>query len=118
SGTGNMKLALNGALTIGTDDGANVEIRKLVGDENFFLFGLLEPEVEALYASGYTPASYYESDPQLRAAIDLIASGAFSDGDRMVFAPVVSNLLGEDRFLTLADYRSYIDTQAVVDNAY
>ena len=118
SGTGNMKLALNGALTIGTDDGANVEIRKLVGDENFFLFGLLEPEVEALFASGYTPASFYESDPQLRAAIDLIASGTFSGGDRMVFEPVVSNLLGDDRFLALADYRSYIDAQARVDNAY
>lgn len=118
SGTGNMKLALNGALTIGTDDGANVEIRKLVGDDNFFLFGLLEPEVEALFASGYTPASFYESDPQLRAAIDLIASGAFSDGDRMVFEPVVSNLLGDDRFLALADYRSYIDAQERVDKAY
>ena len=118
SGTGNMKLALNGALTIGTDDGANVEIRKLVGDDNFFLFGLREPEVEALYASGYSPASFYESDPQLRAAIDLIASGAFSDGDRMVFEPVVSNLLGDDRFLALADYRSYIDAQAQVDKAY
>ena len=118
SGTGNMKLALNGALTIGTDDGANVEIRKLVGDENFFLFGLLEPEVEALYASGYTPASFYESDPQLRAAVDLIASGAFSGGDRMVFDPVVSNLLGDDRFLALADYRSYIEAQARVDKAY
>ena len=118
SGTGNMKLALNGALTIGTDDGANVEIRKLVGDENFFLFGLLEPEVEALYASGYTPASFYESDPQLRAAVDLIASGAFSGGDRMVFDPVVSNLLGDDGFLALADYRSYIEAQARVDKAY
>jgi len=118
SGTGNMKLALNGALTIGTDDGANVEIRKLVGDENFFLFGLLEPEVEALFASGYTPASFYESDPQLRAAIDLIASGTFSGGDRMVFEPVVSNLLGDDRFLALADYRSYIDAQERVDKAY
>jgi glycogen phosphorylase len=118
SGTGNMKLALNGALTIGTDDGANVEIRKLVGDDHFFLFGLLEPEVEALYASGYTPASFYESDPQLRAAIDLIASGGFSDGDRMVFEPVVSHLLGDDRFLALADYRSYLDAQQRVEKAY
>jgi starch phosphorylase len=118
SGTGNMKLALNGALTIGTDDGANVEIRELVGDDHFFLFGLLEPEVEALYASGYTPASFYESDPQLRAAIDLIASGGFSDGDRMVFEPVVSHLLGDDRFLALADYRSYIDAQQRVEKAY
>ena len=82
SGTGNMKFALNGALTIGTDDGANVEIRELVGDDNFFLFGLLEPEVEALYARATTPSSFYESDPSLRRAIDLIASGAFSGGDR------------------------------------
>jgi starch phosphorylase len=118
SGTGNMKLALNGALTIGTDDGANVEIRKLVGDENFFLFGLLEPQVEELVASGYNPASYYESDPTLRAAIDLIASGHFSDGDRTTFEPVVSNLLTEDRFLALADYRAYLEAQQRVDAAY
>jgi len=118
SGTGNMKLALNGALTIGTDDGANVELRQLVGDDNFFLFGLLEPQVEELLASGYHPASYYENDPQLRAAIDLIASGAFSDGDRTTFEPVVSNLLNEDRFLTLADYAAYIEAQGRVDAAY
>ncbi|HCU79465.1 MAG TPA: glycogen phosphorylase, partial [Microbacterium sp.] len=71
SGTGNMKLALNGALTIGTDDGANVEIRQLVGDDNFFLFGMTEPEVEALWAKGYKPADFYQADPQLRAAMDL-----------------------------------------------
>jgi starch phosphorylase len=118
SGTGNMKLALNGALTIGTDDGANIEIRQLVGDENFFLFGLLEPEVEEIMAKGYRPASYYENDPQLKAAIDLIASGAFSGGDRSVFEPVVSNLLNEDRFLALADYRSYLEAQDRVDKAY
>ena len=90
SGTGNMKFALNGALTIGTDDGANIEIRELVGDDNFFLFGLLEPEVEALYAKGYVPSSFYESDASLQRAIDLIAPGAFSGGDRGVFEPVVS----------------------------
>ncbi len=118
SGTGNMKLALNGALTIGTDDGANVEIRRLVGDENFFLFGLREPEVEALVASGYQPSSYYESDPRLRGAIDLIASGAFADGDRRAFEPVVNSLLYEDRFLALADYASYLDAQERVDRAY
>jgi len=118
SGTGNMKLALNGALTIGTDDGANVEIRKLVGDENFFLFGLTEPEVEALVTKGYQPSSYYESDERLRGAIDLIASGAFANGDRRVFEPVVSNLLYEDRFLALADYASYLEAQARVDAAY
>ena len=104
-----MKFALNGALTIGTDDGANVEIRELVGDDNFFLFGMTEPEVETLASAGYRPSEFYQADPQLRAAIDLIASGAFSGGDRSVFEPVVSNLLYEDRFMVLADYASYID---------
>jgi glycogen phosphorylase len=118
SGTGNMKFALNGALTIGTDDGANIEIRKLVGDDNFFLFGLLEPEVEALYARGYVPSSFYESDPSLRRAIDLIAHGTFSNGDRGVFEGLVSNLLYDDRFMALADYRAYIDAQDQVDKAY
>ncbi|WP_418887772.1 glycogen/starch/alpha-glucan phosphorylase [Microbacterium schleiferi] len=118
SGTGNMKLALNGALTIGTDDGANVEIRQLVGDDNFFLFGMSEPEVEALWAKGYKPADFYQADPQLRAAMDLIASGAFSGGDRTVFEPVVSNLLYDDRFMVLADYASYIEAQKRVDLAY
>lgn len=118
SGTGNMKLALNGALTIGTDDGANVEIRELVGDDNFFLFGMTEPEVEALWAKGYKPADFYQADPQLRAAMDLIASGEFSGGDRTVFEPIVSNLLYDDRFMVLADYASYIEAQAQVDLAY
>ena len=118
SGTGNMKFALNGALTIGTDDGANVEIRQLVGDDNFFLFGMLEPEVEATIAAGYSPVSIYESDPQLKATIDLIASGHFSDGDRHRFEPVVSNLLGEDRFLALADYAAYLEAQKQVETAY
>ncbi|MCR2800602.1 glycogen/starch/alpha-glucan phosphorylase [Microbacterium sp. zg-Y818] len=118
SGTGNMKFALNGALTIGTDDGANIEIRELVGDENFFLFGMSEPEVEALAVAGYRPSEYYQSDDDLRRAIDLIASGAFSGGDPSVFEPIVSNLLYDDRFMVLADYRSYIDAQARVDAAY
>jgi len=118
SGTGNMKFALNGALTIGTDDGANIEIRELVGDENFFLFGMREPEVEALATAGYRPSEYYQADDDLRRAIDLIASGAFSGGDRSVFEPIVSNLLYDDRFMVLADFRSYIDAQARVDAAY
>lgn len=118
SGTGNMKFALNGALTIGTDDGANVEIRELVGDDNFFLFGLLEPQVADLVAAGYQPGRYYEEDPALKRAIDLIASGTFSGGDGSVFAPLVQNLLTEDRFLALADYRSYVDAQDRVDAAY
>ncbi|MEG9493098.1 MAG: glycogen/starch/alpha-glucan family phosphorylase, partial [Microbacterium aurum] len=118
SGTGNMKFALNGALTIGTDDGANVEIRQLVGDENFFLFGMSEPEVEALWARGYKPAEFYQADENLRRAIDLIASGAFSGGDKSVFEPIVSNLLYDDRFMVLADYSSYLAAQAKVDAAY
>ncbi|HMO10797.1 MAG TPA: glycogen/starch/alpha-glucan family phosphorylase, partial [Actinotalea sp.] len=118
SGTGNMKFALNGALTVGTDDGANVEIRELVGDENFFLFGLTEPEVEELVASGYRPSAYYEQDASLRRALDLIASGAFSGGDRHAFEPIVSNLLYQDRFLVLADYRAYLEAQHRVDEFY
>jgi starch phosphorylase len=118
SGTGNMKFALNGALTIGTDDGANVEIRELVGDDNFFLFGMSEPDVSDLSAGGYRPQEFYQADEGLRRAIDLIASGAFSRGDRSVFEPVVSNLLYEDRFMVLADYASYIDAQSRVDAAY
>ncbi|GAA2999852.1 glycogen/starch/alpha-glucan phosphorylase [Microbacterium aurantiacum] len=118
SGTGNMKFALNGALTIGTDDGANVEIRELVGDDNFFLFGMTEPEVEELWTRGYKPAEFYQQDEDLRRAIDLIASGAFSNGDRTVFEPIVSNLLYDDRFMVLADYASYIRAQDRVDAAY
>ena len=118
SGTGNMKFALNGALTIGTDDGANVEIRELVGDENFFLFGMTEPEAEQLGRDGYHPAEFYQADAGLRRAIDLIASGAFSGGDRSVFEPIVSNLLYDDRFMVLADYASYMAAQERVDAAY
>jgi starch phosphorylase len=118
SGTGNMKFAMNGALTIGTDDGANVEIRREVGDENFFLFGMLEPQVADLQATGYQPSKLYEEDTDLKAAIDLIASGAFSGGDRGTFEPVVSNLLYQDRFMALADYRSYLEAQEKVEKAY
>ncbi|WP_420792737.1 glycogen/starch/alpha-glucan phosphorylase [Microbacterium thalli] len=118
SGTGNMKFALNGALTIGTDDGANVEIRELVGDDNFFLFGMSEPEVEALWASGYRPGEFAQADDELRRSLDLISSGAFSGGDRSTFEPIVSNLLYDDRFMVLADYTAYIAAQERVDAAY
>lgn len=118
SGTGNMKFALNGALTIGTDDGANVEIRELVGDENFFLFGMSEPEVAALESRGYSPEDVYAADPDLKAAIDLISSGAFSGGDRTLHEPVIAALLGEDRFMALADFRSYVDAQERVEAYY
>ncbi|MBM6400590.1 glycogen/starch/alpha-glucan phosphorylase [Phycicoccus sonneratiae] len=117
SGTGNMKFALNGALTIGTDDGANVEIRRLVGDDNFFLFGMTEPEVERL-RPGYSPSSYYEENPRLRATIDLLASGHFTGGDRRAVAPVIDNLLHQDSFMALADFQSYLDAQERVDAAY
>ena len=118
SGTGNMKFALNGALTIGTDDGANVEIRRLVGDDNFFLFGMDEPEVAELQANGYVPTACYEQDETLRRTIDLIASGHFTRGERHLAAPVVDDLLYKDRFMTLADFRSYVDAQDRVDAAY
>ncbi|MBT9254215.1 glycogen/starch/alpha-glucan phosphorylase [Phycicoccus sp. MAQZ13P-2] len=117
SGTGNMKFALNGALTIGTDDGANVEIRRLVGDDHFFLFGMTEPEVERL-RPGYSPSSYYEENPRLRSTIDLLASGRFTDGDRQAVAPVIDNLLHQDAFMALADFQAYLDAQARVDAAY
>ncbi|MGO1317071.1 MAG: glycogen/starch/alpha-glucan phosphorylase [Cellulomonadaceae bacterium] len=118
SGTGNMKFALNGALTIGTLDGANVEIYDLVGAENFFLFGLTEPQVAELQEAGYKPGAYYESNAALRGAIDLVASGHFSGGDGRVFQSIVSDLLDRDRFLVLADYQAYIDEQAAVERAY
>lgn len=118
SGTGNMKFALNGALTIGTDDGANVEIRRFVGDENFFLFGMSEPQASALESAGYEPHSFYDADEELRGALDMISSGAFSGGDASVFAPVVSSLLHSDRFMALADFRAYMEAQARVESAY
>ncbi|MCU0223522.1 MAG: glycogen/starch/alpha-glucan phosphorylase [Acidobacteria bacterium] len=118
SGTGNMKFAFNGALTIGTLDGANVEIREAVGPENFFLFGLTASEVSERKASGYDPRAVVASDPELRAAIDGIASGRFSGGDAELFRPFVDSLLGRDEYLVLADYRSYVDAQARVSAAY
>ncbi len=118
SGTGNMKFSLNGALTIGTLDGANVEILECVGDENFFRFGLTTPEVMDLKASGYNPRHYYDSNPELKAVLDLISNGFFSQGDTELFKPVVDNLLYDDPYLLLADYQSYIDTQDRVSQAY
>ena len=111
SGTGNMKFALNGALTIGTLDGANVEIREEVGAENFFLFGLTAQAVEDLKARGYRSRDYYEQNRTLREVIDFIASGALGHGDSELFHPMVENLLNDDPFLLLADYQAYIDAQ-------
>ena len=118
SGTGNMKFALNGALTIGTLDGANVEMREEVGAENFFLFGLTVPEVRELKERGYRARDYYESNVHLREAIDAIASGRFSRGDRDVFRPLLDSLLGDDPFFVLADYQAYVDAQHDVDRAF
>ena len=118
SGTGNMKFALNGALTVGTLDGANVEILELVGSENFFLFGLNEAQVVQTQEQGYRPGSYYESDPRLRQAIDSIASGQYSGGDTAAFGQVVDVLLNSDPFLALADFGSYLDAQERAEAAY
>jgi starch phosphorylase len=114
SGTGNMKFSFNGALTIGTLDGANVEIREEVGAGNFFLFGLTAPEVEALKAHGYRPRDHYEQNAGLRQVIDFIAGGGLAGGDRELFRPVVENLLQQDPFLVLADYAAYMDAQTRV----
>jgi starch phosphorylase len=118
SGTGNMKFSMNGALTIGTLDGANVEIREAVGEENFFLFGLTTEEVQAKRASGYRPRDYYEQNAALKATIDSIASGRFSQGDTGLFQPLVDNLLHHDDYLVLADFESYIDCQENVSRAW
>jgi starch phosphorylase len=118
SGTGNMKFSMNGALTIGTLDGANVEIREAVGPENFFLFGLTTEEVDKLKSGGYNPRSYYDADPELREALDSISSGVFSNGDRDLFKPLVDSLLSRDDYLLLADYRAYVDCQERVSRAY
>jgi glycogen phosphorylase len=118
SGTGNMKLSLNGALTIGTLDGANVEIREEVGDENFFLFGLTADQVSKLKASGYRPYDYYVANPDLRDVLDSIAHGTFSKGDPNLFRPLVDALLNHDEYCLLADFQSYIDCQMKVDRAF
>jgi starch phosphorylase len=111
SGTGNMKFAMNGALTIGTLDGANVEIRDAVGHENFFLFGLTAPQVAATKAAGYSPRAIYEANPNLREVIDSIEAGQFSRGDRNLFRPLLDGLLNSDPYLLFADYQSYVDCQ-------
>jgi starch phosphorylase len=118
SGTGNMKFAMNGAVTIGTLDGANVEIREEVGPQNFFLFGLNDAEVGQTRAQGYCPRRVYEQDDELREAIDLIGDGFFSDGDRELFRPLVDSMLDRDEYMVLADYRSYVDCQQQVGEAY
>jgi len=118
SGTGNMKFAMNGALTIGTLDGANIEIRDAVGAENFFLFGLRAEEVMALKAHGYDATAPVRSNPELAGVIDQISSGALANGDRDLFRPILDNLLGSDPYLALRDFEAYVRCQEEVDRVY
>lgn len=118
SGTGNMKFALNGALTIGTLDGANIEIREAVGEENFFLFGLTADEVGAELARGYDPRAIYQQNTRIREVIDLISSGFFEPENRTVFQPLIDELLGRDQYMLLADFAAYEACQQRVSEAY
>ncbi len=118
SGTGNMKFALNGALTVGTLDGANIEIRDAVGPENFFLFGLTADEVSDARRSGYRPRDFYERDAELREVLDLIRSGFFSVGEPGLFRPLVDGLLEHDPYMVLADYAAYAQAQREVSAAW
>jgi starch phosphorylase len=118
SGTGNMKFSMNGALTIGTLDGANVEIREEVGAENFFLFGLTVEEVMQQHADGYQPRFYYQQNRELAHALDLISSGHFSHGDKELFRPIIDSLLYDDQYMLLADYQAYIECQEKVSTVY
>jgi starch phosphorylase len=118
SGTGNMKFAMNGAITIGTLDGANVEIREEVGAENFFLFGLTASQVEQQKRDGYNPQALYESNEHLREVLDSLTSGEFSRGDQGLFQPLFNSLLTSDDYMLLADYQSYVDCQDTVSQAY
>ena len=118
SGTGNMKFALNGALTVGTLDGANIEIRDRVGAENFFLFGLTTEEVFAANDGGYHPWHYYEGNDDLRTAIDWIANGQFSGGDTKIFRPIVDSLLHHDEYMLCADFAGYLECQKAVQDAF
>ncbi|MBW2412513.1 MAG: glycogen/starch/alpha-glucan phosphorylase, partial [Deltaproteobacteria bacterium] len=119
SGTSNMKFALNGALTIGTLDGANIEIRDAVGADNMFIFGLSAAEVHEKLERGYNPGEYYNANEELRRVIEALASGLFSNGDRNRFKPVVDALMHHgDHYLVLADFKAYLDCQERVDDCY
>ncbi|MFC1671351.1 glycogen/starch/alpha-glucan phosphorylase, partial [Spirochaetota bacterium] len=119
SGTGNMKFALNGALTIGTLDGANIEIHEEVGHENIFIFGLKRNEVSQLRSSGYNPLNYYNKNRELKKAIEMIRDGFFSKSEPNLFLPIFNSLLHQgDYYLVLADYQSYIKCQELVNENY
>jgi glucan phosphorylase len=116
--SGCKKMEMNGALTIGTMDGANIEIRKEVGEEDFFLFGLTAKEIEQMQADGYRPYEIYDRDPLLREVLDGLRDGRFSNGDRELFAPLVADLLHRDSYMLLADFSSYSTVQAQAGEAY
>jgi starch phosphorylase len=119
SGTGNMKFALNGALTVGTLDGANVEIREEVGPENFFLFGLTVEQVAAVKKRGYDPWEWYRNDRRLKGVLDAISGGVFSPQEPGLFRPILDSLLnGGDPYLVLADFAAYLAVQEEVEKAY
>lgn len=118
SGTGNMKFALNGAITLGTLDGANVEIRQLVGAENFFLFGLTAEEVVERRARGYNPFLYYEHNVGLREVIDRVAQNGFTPKEKGIFHPILNELLSSDRFMVMADFSAYAEAQRKVSEAF
>jgi len=118
SGTGNMKMAMNGALTIGTLDGANVEIREEVGAENFYLFGNTVEQVEEIQRRGYRPADYIAACPELREALEQIAGGSFSGGDRTLFAGLVEQLRVHDTYLVCADFADYLNCQRRLEREY
>ncbi|WP_319549173.1 glycogen/starch/alpha-glucan phosphorylase [Desulfogranum marinum] len=118
SGTGNIKFSMNGALTIGTLDGANAEIREEVGTDQFFLFGLNVQEAADLVQNSYRPLDYYNRNPELKKAIDLISSGHFSHGDQQLFKPVIDELLYNDRYLLMADYESYINCHDKIGSVF
>jgi starch phosphorylase len=118
SGTGNMKFCMNGALTIGTLDGANIELREEIGAENFFLFGLSAQEVHTHKAEGYRPMDYYAGNAHLKEVVDLIRSGFFSHGDTELFRPLMDNLMYYDPYMLFADFASYVECQAKASEVY
>jgi starch phosphorylase len=118
SGTGNMKFQMNGALTIGTLDGANIDIRELVGPENFFTFGMTEEQVREQRTAGYDSRSIYESNPALKKAIDMIADNVFTPNEPGVLQPIVDHLIGYDEFMVLADFASYAECQQKAEDVF
>ena len=118
SGTGNMKFALNGALTIGTLDGANVEIADAVGPDNIFIFGLTSEQVNEQKQAGYSPYALYEGSPRIRAVLDFLRGNSLSPEEPGIYQPLVDELLYHDRFMLLADFESYCAAQDSVDEVY